>query len=91
MADEMSAYTLTDRGTYLSMMGSLDLIVVTEGDELLFNPYSVIPVTQDDGGNINTEGAQKFVEWLISDETQKRIGEFGVDIFGEPLFIPDAD
>lgn len=91
MADEMSAYTLTDRGTYLSMMGSLDLIVVTEGDELLFNPYGVIPVTQDDGGNINTEGAQKFVEWLISDETQKRIGEFGVDIFGEPLFIPDAD
>ena len=91
MADEMSAYTLTDRGTYLSMMDGLDLIVVTEGDDRLYNPYGVIPVTQDDRGNINTEGAQLFVEWLLSDDVQEMIGEFGVDLYGEPLFIPDAE
>ena len=91
MADEMGAYTLTDRGTYLAMAGDLDLQVVTEGDQRLFNPYGVIPVTQDEGENLNLEGAETFAEWITSSEVQEMIGQFGIDQYGEPLFIPDAD
>jgi len=91
MADEMGAYTLADRGTFLSMMNELDLQVVTEGDDGLFNPYGVIPVTQDEGENLNLEGAQTFAEWIVSPEVQEMIGAFGIEEFGEPLFIPDAD
>ncbi|NBG87484.1 substrate-binding domain-containing protein [Isachenkonia alkalipeptolytica] len=91
MADEMRAYTLADRGTFLSMVNDLDLQVVTEGDERLYNPYGVIPVTQDEGENLNLEGAKAFVQWIISSEVQEMIAEFGTEEFGEPLFTPDAD
>lgn len=91
MADEMGAYTLADRGTFLSMAGELDLHIVTEGDERLFNPYGVIPVTLDEGENLNLEGAKTFVAWITSPEVQEMIGQFGIEAFGEPLFIPHAD
>lgn len=89
MADEMQAYTLADRATYLSMMGYLDLEVVVEGDENLFNQYGVLPVNPDKNDSINNEAAVKFLEWLISDKGQDLISEFGVEEYGEALFIPN--
>ncbi len=91
MADELGAYTLADRGTFLSMMNALDLQVVTEGDERLFNPYGVIPVTQDEDESLNLEGAETFAQWITSSEVQEMIGAFGIEEFGEPLFTPAAD
>ena len=89
MADEMQGYTLADRATYLSMKDDLDLEVVIEGDENLFNQYGVLPVNPDKNDNINNEGALKFLEWLISDKGQDLISEFGLDEYGEALFIPN--
>jgi tungstate transport system substrate-binding protein len=96
-ANEAGAYTLTDRGTYLSMMDSLPNLVVMVGgnsidenqDTSLYNPYGVIPVNPDKG-NINQDLAQSFVEWLTSVPTQQMIAEFGVDQYGQPLFYPDS-
>lgn len=90
MADEMNGYTMTDRATYLSMQDNLELEIVIEGDVSLFNQYGVIPVNPDKNDMINKEAADKFVEWLLSEETQKLIGEFGTEEFGQPLFIPNA-
>lgn len=90
MADEMGAYTMTDRATYLSMKDNLGLEIVIEGDQSLFNQYGVIPVNPDKSDNINNKGAEKFVAWLLKPETQKLIGEFGVEKYGQPLFIPNA-
>ncbi len=87
MASEIGAYTLADRGTYLAMRDRLDLTVAVEGDEALFNPYGVIVVT--DAGNL--EGAQAFADWIVSPAGQAIIESFGVDTYGEPLFIPDAE
>ncbi|MBI9013745.1 MAG: substrate-binding domain-containing protein [Clostridiales bacterium] len=90
MAAEMGAYTMTDRATFLSMRDNLDLQIVFEGAPPLFNQYGVIPVNPDKNDLINHEAANEFAEWLISPETQKLIGEFGVEQFGQPLFIPNA-
>lgn len=90
MTDELQGYTLTDRATYLSMKNDLDLIVVTEGDTKLFNQYGVIAVNPDKNDKINDEGAQLFVEWILSEKAQSLIGEFGKDTFGESLFVPNA-
>ena len=76
-ADESAAYTLTDRGTYLSQKASLpNLEVMVGGDSIdqnadpaLLNPYGVIPVNPDKG-NIEADMAERFVEWLTSIETQ---------------------
>ena len=90
MADELMAYTLTDRATYLSMRDQLELEIIVEGDTDLFNQYGVIAVNPDKNGSINADGAEAFIQWLLSEDTQALIGDFGVDTFGQPLFIPNA-
>lgn len=91
IADEKQAYTITDRATYLSMKNDLDLEIIIEGDENLFNQYGVIPVNPDKGENINHEGALAFMNWFLSDKGQGLIEEFGVEEYGQPLFIPNGN
>jgi len=97
-ANESGAYTLTDRGTFLAQSANLpNLVVLVGGDSIadnadpkLLNPYGVIPVNPDKG-DINSELANQFVEWITSPAVQEQIGQFGVDTFGQPLFYPDAE
>lgn len=95
IANEKNAYTMTDRATYLSMKDTLDLEIIIEGDENLFNQYGVIVVNpeklpEDKRERINVEGAKKFKEWLLSEDVQELIGEYGEEEFGMPLFVPNA-
>ena len=92
IADEKQAYTMTDRGTYLAQQNNLSLIVLVEGDEILFNPYRVIPVNPEKHKDIdiNYEGAQAFVEFITGEKGQAIIKEFGVAEYGKPLFYPDV-
>jgi len=90
MANELQGFTLTDRATYLSMKDQLELEIVLEGDTALLNYYGVIAVNPDKNDIINAKGADKFVKWILSDETQSLIGEFGLEEFGQPLFFPNA-
>jgi tungstate transport system substrate-binding protein len=97
-SNEAGAYTLSDRGTFLSQGESLpDLGVMVGGasidenvDPALLNPYGVIPVNPDKG-NINSELADEFAVWITSVETQEKIGDYGLDTFGQPLFYPDSE
>lgn len=91
IASEKQAYTLTDRATYLANKESLDLEILVEGDPALLNVYHVITVNPEKWPKSNYEGALAFANFTIDPETQKAIGEFGVDEFGQPLFFPDAD
>jgi tungstate transport system substrate-binding protein len=86
MASEKAAYTLSDRGTFLSLRDRLDLRIIVEGDPVLRNQYSVIVVSDAE----NQQGARAFADWITSAATQRIIGEFGVERFGRPLFIPNA-
>ncbi|MBU1866334.1 MAG: substrate-binding domain-containing protein [Actinobacteria bacterium] len=97
-ANEAGAYTLSDRGTYLSQQASLPGLAVMVGgasiaenvDPALLNRYGVIPVNPDKG-NIEADLAQEFVDWLTSVATQQQIETFGVELFGQPLFYPDSE
>ena len=92
MADEQRAYTLTDRGTYLARtLEGIDLSILVEGDPILFNPYGVIAVNPEKHPTANYALAMQFIGWLTSVDTQEKIGEFGQDKFGQPLFVPDSE
>lgn len=90
IADEKGAYTMTDRATYLSMKDKLQLEILVQGDERLFNQYGVIAVNPDKSEIIKEKEAQEFIQWILSEEAQKSIGEFGKEKFGESLFTPNA-
>ena len=88
MASQKRAYTLSDRGTFLAQKEGLELVIVREGDKILENPYSILLVNPANHPGIHADGARRFADFLLSPETQKLIGEFGVDRFGQPLFYP---
>jgi tungstate transport system substrate-binding protein len=90
IASERRAYTLTDRGTYLAQRDNLDLDILFEGGAALNNVYHAIVVNPDRHNAVNAEAARAFVAFLVRDDVQAIIGEFGVQEFGEPLFYPDA-
>ncbi|MBW4828244.1 MAG: substrate-binding domain-containing protein [Clostridiaceae bacterium] len=90
MADEKKAYTLTDRATYLSMEDDLDLVIVTEKDERLYNQYGVIMLNTEKH-DIKEEESKEFIDWMLSEKGQKLIGEYGKEEYGQALFIPNAE
>ncbi len=87
-ASAMNGYALADRGTWLSFKNRGDLEIVVQGDQRLFNPYGVILVNKEKHPHIKAEMGQAFIDWLVSPEGQKAIGEFKIN--GEPLFTPSA-
>jgi len=90
IANQKDAYTLSDRGTYLAQSENLELVVLVEGDPVFFNVYHVMQVNPEKFDKVNDEGGAAFVDFMISDSAQDIIRDFGVDKFGQPLFIPDA-
>ena len=90
VANEFDAYTLADMGTYLKYykdgLVSLETLV-TEGEELL-NVYSAIAVNKTRHSHVNFDGAITFIKFLISEEGQEIIANFGVDLYGQSLFYP---
>ncbi|MDI6710375.1 MAG: extracellular solute-binding protein [Bacillota bacterium] len=90
VASEKQGYTLTDRATYLAQKANLKLAVLKEGDKSLLNIYHVMAVNPEKFEKVNYEGAKAFVDFMVAPETQKMIGEFGKDKFGQSLFVPDA-
>lgn len=98
ITSEKQGYTLTDRATYLAKKDILSLVILSEGSPELLNIYHAMQVnpdyitkkSPDKAKMINTEGAKAFVEFMTNPDTQKVIGDFGKDKYGEPLFFPDA-
>jgi tungstate transport system substrate-binding protein len=87
-ASAMNAYTLTDRGTWLSFKNKGSLIVIIEGDPHLINRYDVIELNPRKHGVARLDAAKIFADWLVSPEGQRAIGAYQVD--GQQLFHPSA-
>jgi len=90
IADDRKAYTLTDRGTFLAFQKRVRLPILLEGDRPLLNIYSVMQVNPSNGPKVNTAGAAAFADFMVSADVQKVIKTFGVDKYGQPLFVPIA-
>ncbi len=82
------AYTLTDRGTWLSFANKDDFKVLVEGDPKLFNQYGVILVNPAKHPNVKAKEGQIFIDWLIGPEGQAAIASYKIN--GQQLFFPDA-
>lgn len=90
IANEKSAYTLSDSGTFLAYKGNITLVAyVTQGKDLL-NIYSLIPVNPDKFQNVNYNASMKWVDFVLSSEGQNIVGEYGKDKYGQQLFVPLA-
>jgi len=91
IANEKRAYTLTDRGTWLATKDKdkLEMMIVLEGDPVLFNQYGVMAVNPEKFKHAKYKEAMEFVNWLISKEGQEAVASFK-DKNGNQLFIPNA-
>lgn len=85
VADEMQAYTLSDKATYLAHEDSLS-ILMEESDEMK-NTYSMIAVTPERWPDTNYTGAMAFIDWMTSEKALDLIAQYGVAEYGEPLFF----
>ena len=88
IAASSGAYVLADRGTWLSFKNRAGLAVLVEGDKRLFNQYGVMVVNPSKFPQLNSAGAQKFVDWVISPTGQSTIASYKIG--GEQLFFPNA-
>jgi len=86
MADELNAYVLTDKATFLSMKTNLELgILLAEGEDMK-NTYSLIACNPEKHAGINAEGAQAFIDWMTKQDTLDKIAAFGIQEYSEALF-----
>ena len=91
IANERNAYTITDRGTLLALGKRVSLPVLIEGDRALLNIYSVLEVNPANGPRINSPGGKAFADFMVAPQTQNLIKSFGMEKFGQSLFVPVAD
>jgi tungstate transport system substrate-binding protein len=90
IADDRKAYTLTDRATLLAFSKRVRLVTMVEGDRPLLNIYSVMEVNPANGPRVNAAGGKAFADFMLAPEAQAVIKTFGVDKYGQPLFVPIA-
>jgi tungstate transport system substrate-binding protein len=87
-ASTMNAYTLADRGTWLSFSNKGPLVIAVEGGAKLLNRYDVIELNPKKHGKPRLAEAKILADWLVSSEGQQAIGAYQVN--GENLFNASA-
>ena len=87
-ASAKNAYILSDRGTWLSFANRRALVVLSEGDARLFNPYGVMLVNPAKHPHVKKAAGMKFIDWLTGADGQAAIASYKVG--GEQLFFPSA-
>ena len=87
-AAAIEAYTISDRGTWISFKNRRALRIVLEGDKRLFNQYGVMLVNPARHPHVKAALGQRFIDWLVAPEGQRAIANYKID--GEQLFFPDA-
>jgi tungstate transport system substrate-binding protein len=88
IANEKNGYILTDRATWLAQEKNLtNLQIVVEGGKDLMNIYHVMQVNPEKHDMVNSKDAEKFVDFMVSSETQDVIESFGKKDYGQSLFF----
>ena len=89
IAAARGAYTVTDRGTWLSFGNRAGLEILVEGDPRLHNPYGVMLVNPERHGHVKAAEGGAFIDWLTGPDGQRAIADFTID--GQQPFLPDAE
>ena len=84
IADELRAYTLTDKGTWLALQERLSLPVHVAGASDGRNVYGIIAVNPERHPQVNFAAAKNLIDWIQSDEAQEII--VGHRVNNEQLF-----
>jgi tungstate transport system substrate-binding protein len=87
-AAAMDAYVMSDRATWVAFGNRQNLNLLFEGDEVLFNQYGSLLLSEEKHPHLKHSLAGQWHEWLISEEGQEAIAAFSVD--GQQLFFPNA-
>jgi tungstate transport system substrate-binding protein len=88
MASSSAAYTLTDRGTWLSFSNRSELEILFQGSPPIHNQYSIILVNPKRHPHVKQVEGQVFINWLVSNEGQAAINNFSVN--DQQLFFANA-
>lgn len=88
IANAMSAYTLSDRATWLKFGNRGELRMLVSGEPPLRNPYSVLTIDPRRHPHAKVDIADRFADWLVSDEGQAAIAAFRIE--GQQVFFPNA-
>ncbi len=89
--NEKQAYTLMDRATWLTLKDTVSVVPLMEADPLMLNLIAIIRVNPEKFPAIHQNEALRFADWVVSDEAQVLIRDFGKDKYGQPLFFPNSD
>jgi len=84
MANEMLAYTLVDRSTWIKFKKKENLKIICENKTPLFNQYGIIAISPYKFPKINYEWANTFIKWITSEKGKKLINNFKIS--GQQLF-----
>ncbi len=86
IAAAMDAYTLTDRATWANFKNRQNLVILTQGDTILFNPYGSILVNPSRWPSVKSDDAKIWHDWLTSKQGLDAITSYKID--GEQVFFP---
>jgi tungstate transport system substrate-binding protein len=93
MSSEQGAYTLADRGTFLSQQSEISLVIhvqgpIEGGPEILANPYGILAVNPGVHENVNYDLAMAYIGYVTSPGGQQVIENYTAN--GQQLFFPEA-
>ena len=82
-ADQLGGYFMVDSSTWIAGKKNMhNLKVLFKGDPMLINVYHAL-CQPDTSKNIY---ATKFIDFVVSEQGQKIICNYGKDAYGEPLY-----
>ena len=87
MSQALNAYVLTDKASFISLKNKNNLKILFSKSKNLKNQYGILEINKKHCPNLNHEGANTFLRWILSDEGQKSISSFKID--GEQLFFTE--
>jgi len=88
VANEKRAYVLTDRATLGALRSHLELVALRGSESALANIYHVIELNPAGHPRMNVAGGTAFADFVVSDEVQRLLAQFGAARLGEPMFVP---
>jgi tungstate transport system substrate-binding protein len=90
--NQLGGYTLSDTASYLTNTNAnnIQMKIVVQAHKDLLNVYSVIADNPQNANLTSThfDASMLFIQYLVSDEGQQLLTNYGLSTFGQALFAP---